>query len=326
MVVEDKIYGVVTAKDPVFAELSESSSLQRLKGVTQQGMPRAYYHQEVFSRFDHSVGVFLLLRRLEAGLEEQVAGLLHDVSHTAFSHVVDWVIGDPSKEDHQDSIFSEYLKNSEIPAILGRNDLQSEQFYDLTGFSLLERELPSLCADRIDYALREMAGICDQEQILRILEDLTVEDDQIVFRSAEVAEEFGQWFAKLQREHWAGDKQRARYYVLSRVLKTALSEGCLSRDDFFATDQEVMDILESSRSPGIKKGIGMLRKDLEVKETGAGQAVKLPKKFRYVDPEVLSRGRIKKLSSLSGRYRDLLVEEQKINDRKNMTPVVISWV
>jgi len=50
------------------------------------------------TRFDHSVGVMLLIRKLGAGsspasalLKEQVAALLHDVSHTAFSHVIDYV-------------------------------------------------------------------------------------------------------------------------------------------------------------------------------------------------------------------------------------------
>jgi HD superfamily phosphohydrolase len=33
----------------------------------------------------------LLVRRLGASLEEQIAALLHDVSHTAFSHVIDSV-------------------------------------------------------------------------------------------------------------------------------------------------------------------------------------------------------------------------------------------
>ena len=47
--------------------------------------------------FEHSLGVYLLLRRLGADRREQVAGLLHDISHTAFSHAVDFLISSGSR-------------------------------------------------------------------------------------------------------------------------------------------------------------------------------------------------------------------------------------
>ncbi len=34
----------------------------------------------------------MLVNRLGGSLEEQIAALLHDVSHTAFSHVIDYVL------------------------------------------------------------------------------------------------------------------------------------------------------------------------------------------------------------------------------------------
>lgn len=36
----------------------------------------------------------LLNRQLDASMEEQIVALLHDVSHTAFSHVIDYVFDD----------------------------------------------------------------------------------------------------------------------------------------------------------------------------------------------------------------------------------------
>ena len=39
------------------------------------------------THFEHSLGAFILVRRLDAALDEQIAALLHDASHTAFSHV-----------------------------------------------------------------------------------------------------------------------------------------------------------------------------------------------------------------------------------------------
>ena len=118
MEIIDKVYGTIEISEQVLMDLINSPTLQRLKAVHQQGMPKEYYHLPVFSRFDHSVGVLILLKSLNASIEEQIAGLLHDISHTAFSHLVDWVIGNPSKQDSQDSSYFEVLKNSEIPKIL----------------------------------------------------------------------------------------------------------------------------------------------------------------------------------------------------------------
>ena len=37
----------------------------------------------------------MLLAKKGASLTEQIAGLIHDVSHTVFSHVIDRVVGNP---------------------------------------------------------------------------------------------------------------------------------------------------------------------------------------------------------------------------------------
>lgn len=84
MTVFDKIYGREDIKEPVLQELLKTEPVLRLKGISQFGMPNRYYPFKGFSRYEHSVGVMLLLGRLGASVEEQVAGLLHDVSHLRF--------------------------------------------------------------------------------------------------------------------------------------------------------------------------------------------------------------------------------------------------
>ena len=108
MEIKDDIYISHRIEDKSLVSLINSSSVQRLKDISQLGIPDEYSHRKGFSRYEHSLGVLILLKNLGASLEEQVAGLLHDVSHTPFSHVMDWVIGDPSKEDYQDNIHKLY--------------------------------------------------------------------------------------------------------------------------------------------------------------------------------------------------------------------------
>src|SRR5271170_653561 len=85
-------YGTFVVTEPVLLELFDSESLARLKKIHQYGVN--YFVKKGspwYSRYEHSVGVWALLRRFGASLEEQVAGLLHDLSHTVFSHVGDLV-------------------------------------------------------------------------------------------------------------------------------------------------------------------------------------------------------------------------------------------
>src|SRR5579872_6615413 len=100
----DTFYGSIEVEEPVLLELIHSPSFQRLKSIHQYGV--AYYttHREEYNRFDHSLGVFAILRAKGAPLDEQIAGLLHDISHTAFSHVGDWVFGKEYQEDDYQSI------------------------------------------------------------------------------------------------------------------------------------------------------------------------------------------------------------------------------
>ena len=85
------IYGDVEITEPVFIALLQSPVLERLKKVTQGGPTDIAFPDTAFTRYDHSVGVAVLLRLFNAPLQEQLAGLVHDVSHTAFSHLGDLI-------------------------------------------------------------------------------------------------------------------------------------------------------------------------------------------------------------------------------------------
>ena len=47
-----------------------------------------------YSRFDHSVGVGLIVWHFTGDLRQSAAGLLHDAATPAFAHVVDFLHGD----------------------------------------------------------------------------------------------------------------------------------------------------------------------------------------------------------------------------------------
>lgn len=59
----------------------------------------------------------LLVRKAGGSLESQAAALLHDVAHTALSHVADNVYGYVVHEEDK----MEYLNETSVPEILDRH-------------------------------------------------------------------------------------------------------------------------------------------------------------------------------------------------------------
>ena len=91
----------VAIEEPAILDLIGCPTFQRLKGVRQAGPSALAFPFKDVTRFEHSLGVFILLRRLRRRRREQVAGLLHDISHTAFSHAVDFVFSSDEQDHHE---------------------------------------------------------------------------------------------------------------------------------------------------------------------------------------------------------------------------------
>jgi len=320
MKINDRIYGLQEINEKILIELINSKSVQRLKDISQLGMPDEYYHLPGFSRYEHSLGVMILLKNLGARLKEQIAGLLHDVSHPPFSHVIDWAIGDPTKEDYQDKIHEGFLKSSEIPNILQEHGFDVKSISDYKNFKLLEKQPPSLCADRLDYSLREISMQKGKPFVEKILEDLFVKENQIVFRNEDIAKIFGEEYMRLQKEHWGGDEARSRYYILSNVLNKAFKDSLIGLEDLKKNEEYILRILNNSGDEFILNGLNLLKRGFRV--VGDTNGIELKKKFRYVDPEVVVNETYYPLSKISREYSNLIDLEKKKNMEINKVRIV----
>jgi len=189
----DKVYGEFDITEQIILELINSPSLQRLKGICQAGYhpvwikPDMKVDEYCHNRFAHSLGVYLLLRQYHASLEEQIAGLIHDISHSTFSHCIDYVleVGSEKEHNHQDNIFESFVKKTEIPKTIKRFGFDLEYILDEKNFPLKEKQLPDLCADRIDYSLRDaiIFGELNEQDKNYLLENLAVENNNWVFKN-----------------------------------------------------------------------------------------------------------------------------------------------
>jgi HD superfamily phosphohydrolase len=127
MKINDIVYGEWEIED-VLGELLLSSPVQRLKRIHQGGASYLVNPKWNITRYEHSVGVMLLVKKLGGSMEEQIAALLHDVSHTAFSHVIDFVL-ERKNEDYHEMIFQSIVEKSIIPDILTKHGYNSQEVF-----------------------------------------------------------------------------------------------------------------------------------------------------------------------------------------------------
>ncbi|MEM9417266.1 MAG: HD domain-containing protein, partial [Bacteroidota bacterium] len=150
------VFGTVKVEDSLLLELINAPGFQRMKGVDQSG-PVPYFVKGFpeFSRYDHSLGVFYLLNKFDAPYDEQVAGLLHDVSHTAFSHVAEHVFKHKDNEtSYQDSIHLSAVKKLGLKKVTDQYQFDFAKLdHKAQPYPMLEQPGPDLCADRIEYLL-----------------------------------------------------------------------------------------------------------------------------------------------------------------------------
>jgi uncharacterized protein len=308
LVINDKIYGKVEITSPVILELINSGAMQRLKGIGQYGVPDEFYNLKNYSRYDHSIGVFIILHKLKASEEEQIAGLLHDISHTAFSHVIDWVIGEGDiSENYQDTQHKKYSLNPTVNRVLKKYHYDPDRAFDHKLFPLLENNIPKVCADRVDYSLQEFSLKIAQ----KCFKGLRVVSDSIVFNDKESAKLFGEEFLKRNLKHWAGYEAVVRYRLFANVLKIALKTKIIKFSDFEKDDNFITEKLKKSKNTNIQKLLEILRhKSLKDLPKGKDFAYK---KFRHVDPLFLENGKLYKLSTVDKEYKNYLEKVRKVH-------------
>jgi hypothetical protein len=293
----DRVYGDVEIEDEAILDVVACDTFQRLRRIHQAGPSALPFPFKDVTRFEHSLGVFVLLRLLGAPEREQVAGLLHDVSHTAFSHAVDFVV--PSHEqDHHERLKPLILGHDDLASAIARLGYSPCDFYDDSVYPLLEQPLPWLCADRLDYFLRDGSAcrVVTPEFVSRVLSCLRVVDSRLALGNVEVAREAVRLFDIMNCQWWAGPVEAYIYNEFADALREGMRIGVLEFDDLMADDAFVLEKLERSGNPLIAEKLASVR--FPHPDCVRAYSPRIIPKERWLDPPVQLNGTTKRLSLL----------------------------
>jgi HD superfamily phosphohydrolase len=199
-VFKDPVHRYVRVEDQVIWDLIATPEFQRLRRIKQLGTTYLTFHGAEHSRFNHSLGVYEIVRRIIQKIENQpswnrqerlvclCAALLHDVGHGPFSHSFEKVFS----LDHEAFTKRVILEDTGVNQILRKVGADfphrvaaviDKTYEDKLVVSVISSQID---ADRMDYLLRDAYytgvsyGQFDMERILRVMRPT---EDKIVIKS-----------------------------------------------------------------------------------------------------------------------------------------------
>lgn len=201
-VFKDPVHRYVHVRDKLIWDLIGTREFQRLRRIKQLGTTYLTFHGAEHSRFNHSLGVYEIVRRMVDDVfkgrpewddsERELslaAALLHDLGHGPFSHSFEKVF----HLDHEDFTRGIILGDTEVNQVLRKvspgfpqdvAEVIAKTYKNKQVVSLISSQID---ADRMDYLQRDAYytgvsyGHFDMERILRVMRP---REDQIVIKES----------------------------------------------------------------------------------------------------------------------------------------------
>lgn len=317
--IHDPIYGSVTIDSACAIEIMDLPEFQRLKKVLQHGITSLIgcLPRPPVNRFDHSVGAMLLVKHVGGSEEAQLAALLHDVAHTTLSHVLDLVFGYVIHEVEK----KDFLDSTTIREILTKHGFDPERVLEEENFPLLELPSPDICADRLDYALRDSTsfGFLSIEEAQSIFRSTVAIDGHMVLNSIPHATILANTYLQSDQYAWANPTQKYLYQLTSEAIRLMLDLGKINKECLWQLgDEEFWARLTSNATPSLQTLLEKINNRCELSELGEGfqpdsdssetEICTFKLKVRTIDPLVQTSDGVRRLSEVDSVFAERRLE------------------
>ncbi len=278
-VFKDPVHGYVHVTDKLIWDLIGTKEFQRLRRIKQLGTTYLTFHGAEHSRFNHSLGVYEIVRQIvddvfkdqpewdeSERLLSLCSALLHDLGHGPFSHSFEKVF----HLDHEQFTKQIILGNTEVNEVLLTMGAEFPQHVaDVIGKTYHNKLVVSLIssqidADRMDYLQRDAYytgvsyGHFDMKRIMRVMRPL---EDQVVFKSSgmHAVEDYIMSRYQMYWQVYFHPVTRSAEVILTKILQRAkalyeeaypfkkapthfqsIFEGRLTIEDYLKLDEPVI--------------------------------------------------------------------------------------
>ncbi|GAK12053.1 HD domain-containing protein [Geomicrobium sp. JCM 19039] len=275
-VFKDPVHRYIHVRDQLVWDLIGTKEFQRLRRIRQLGTTFLTFHGAEHTRFNHSLGVYEIMRRMidvfhgrkhwdeENRLLCLSAALLHDIGHGPFSHSFEKVF----KTDHEEWTRAIILGDTEVNRVL----LRMGEDFPKEVADVIEKTHPNklvvsmissqIDADRMDYLQRDAFytgvsyGHFDMERILRVMRPT---EDQVVIKSTgmHAVEDYIMSRYQMYWQVYFHPVTRSAEVILNKILrrvKVLHDDGYDFKQQpnhfipFFLNDVQIQDYLQLDES------------------------------------------------------------------------------
>lgn len=254
----EEYYKILCPEFPNFLKkYIELPIMQRLSGIgllCGTDWTSLYKNRFFYSRLDHSIGVALIIWNFTKDKTQTIAGLLHDISTTVFSHVSDFRKGDAlTQTSTEEPTQKMILSDSVLCNLLQQDGIDPKKVVDYHVYPIADNEIPSLSADRLEYMYPSGAaldGSWSLEEIAKTYNDLTIfkneeNKDELGFNSVEIAELYCKKFCMIGHILQLNENKLA-LQLLGKIMSKAVEVKVLKEDDFMTlSESKIIEKIES---------------------------------------------------------------------------------
>ena len=338
-----KYHNILEPNPPEF--LQKYYKLPMLKRLKNVGLlcgtdwTTLYKNRFYYSRFDHSVGVALIIWHFTHDKAQTISGLLHDVSTPVFSHVSDFRKGDAlTQTETEDSNESIIRSDRNLDALLRVDGLTVEMVEDYHKYPIADNEIPQLSSDRLEYMFPSgmaLDGSWDLPAVKRAYEDLEVLRNEeglpeLGFKTLEIAEDYTRRFCMIGHILQLNEN-KLTLHLLGEIMNRAVKDGILSEADFMKkSEAEIIGTLdkELSQNPTTfsedRSKLARLYKTfrtmtkIEHTQTPLDEneyfCINLKVKQRYINPLVKTNDFCTRISKVSSKAKKIIDDFLLYND------------
>lgn len=235
-ILNDPIYGFITIPNTLICDLIDHPYFQRLRRISQMGLSHLVYPGAHHTRFHHAIGSMHLMQKAVSNLRVKgidisdeeanalnIAILLHDIGHGAFSHALEQSIVTGIHHETISLKFMEALNDEFEGKLTLAITIFTEKYHRKFLYQLISSQLDM---DRLDYLNRDSfyTGVAEGNiSSERLIAMLNVKDDNLVIEekgiySVEkfiVARRLMYWQVYLHKTGLVAEK------LLGKILKRA---------------------------------------------------------------------------------------------------------